>query len=159
MTTKTNLKGDEMKLPNNPLISEILQKVSNAKTKEEKIEILRSNETPALKAVLIWNFDPSITSCLPEGEVPYTPNDAPAGTEHTRISSEHRKFYHFIEGGDYEMTSAKKEVLFIQMIESLQQDEAEVVCLVKDKKLGTKYRITQNVVREAFQQIQWGDRT
>jgi len=147
-----------MKLPNNPLISEILQKVSNAKTKEEKIEILRNNESPSLKALLIWNFDSSIFSALPEGDVPYTPNDAPVGTEHTRIMKEYTKFYHFIEGADYDMTSAKKEILFIQMIEALHQDEAEVVCLVKDKKLGTKYRITHNVVKEAFPNIQWGDR-
>lgn len=148
-----------MKLPNNPLISEILQKVSNAKTKEEKIEILRTYESPSLKAVLIWNFDPSITSALPEGEVPYTPNDAPAGTEHTRILNEYKRFFHFIDGGDYDMSQTKKELLFIQTLESLHADEAEILCLVKDKKLGTKYRITYNVTKEAFPQIQWGDRT
>jgi hypothetical protein len=148
-----------MKLPNNPLVSEILQKVSNAKTKEEKSAILQQHESPALKSLLIWNFDPSLKSCLPEGEVPYTPNDAPAGTEHTRIQSEYRKFYHFIEGGDYEMTQSKKEVLFIQMLEALHQDEAEVLCLVKDKNLGKKYRITHNVVKEAYPTIQWGNRS
>lgn len=148
-----------MKLPNNPLISEILQKVSNAKTKEEKTSLLRQYESPGLKALLIWNFDPSLKSCLPEGEVPYTPNDAPAGTEHTRIQSEYRKFYHFIEGGDYEMSQSKKEVLFIQMIEALHQDEAEVLCLVKDKNLGKKYRITHNVIKEAFPAIEWGNRS
>lgn len=148
-----------MKLPNNPLISEILQKVSNAKTKEEKTSLLRQYESPGLKALLIWNFDPSLKSCLPEGEVPYTPNDAPAGTEHTRIQNEYRKFYHFIEGGDYEMSQSKKEVLFIQMIEALHQDEAEVLCLVKDKNLGKKYRITHNVIKEAFPTIEWGNRS
>jgi hypothetical protein len=148
-----------MKLPNNPLISEILQKVSNAKTKEEKTSLLRQYESPGLKALLIWNFDPSLKSCLPEGEVPYTANDAPAGTEHTRIQSEYRKFYHFIEGGDYEMSQSKKEVLFIQMIEALHQDEAEVLCLVKDKNLGKKYRITHNVIKEAFPTIEWGNRS
>jgi len=148
-----------MALPNNPLISEILQKVSNAKTKKEKTSILQQNETPALKALLIWNFDESLESCLPKGEVPYTPNDAPAGTEHTRILQEYRKFYHFIQGGDNEMSQTKKEVLFIQMIEALHQDEAEIVCLVKDKNLGKKYRITHNVVKEAFPTIEWGNRS
>ncbi len=148
-----------MKLPNNPLISEILQKVSNAKTKEEKTSLLRQYESPGLKALLIWNFDPSLKSCLPEGQVPYTPNDAPAGTEHTRIQNDYRKFYHFIEGGDYEMSQSKKEVLFIQMIEALHQDEAEVLCLVKDKNLGKKYRITHNVIKEAFPTIEWGNRS
>lgn len=148
-----------MALPNNPLISEILQKVSNAKTKKEKTSILQQNESPALKALLIWNFDESLESCLPSGEVPYTANDAPAGTEHTRIQQEYRKFYHFIKGGDNEMSQTKKEVLFIQMIEALHQDEAEIVCLVKDKNLGKKYRITHNVVKEAFPSIEWGNRS
>lgn len=148
-----------MTLPNNPLISEILQKVSNAKTKKEKTLILQQNESPALKALLIWNFDESIKTCLPSGEVPYTPNDAPAGTEHTRIQQEYRKFYHFIDGGDTEMSQSKKEVLFIQMIEALHQDEAEIVCLVKDKNLGKKYRITHNVIKEAFPTIEWGNRS
>lgn len=148
-----------MALPNNPLISEILQKVSNAKTKKEKTSILQQNESPALKALLIWNFDESLESCLPNGEVPYTVNDAPAGTEHTRIQQEYRKFYHFIKGGDNEMSQTKKEVLFIQMIEALHQDEAEIVCLVKDKNLGKKYRITHNVVKEAFPTIEWGNRS
>ena len=148
-----------MTLPNNPLMSEILQKVSNAKTKKEKTSILQQNESPGLKALLIWNFDESLETCLPKGEVPYTSNDAPAGTEHTRIQQEYRKFYHFIQGGDNEMSQTKKEVLFIQMIEALHQDEAEIVCLVKDKNLGKKYRITHNVVKEAFPTIQWGNRS
>lgn len=146
------------KLPNNPLISEVLQKVSNAKTKEEKIKILRENETPALKKLLIWNFDPSLKSVLPEGEVPYTPNDAPAGTDHTRLVHEHRTFYNFIEGGNYDLSQSRKELMFIQLLEGLHESEAEVLCLVKDKELGKKYRITQNVVKEAFPSIEWGNR-
>jgi len=147
------------KLPTNPLISEILQKAHNAKTKEEKATILRENETPALKKLLIWNFDNSIRSCLPEGDVPYTPNDAPAGTEHTRLDHEHRLFYNFVEGGNNDLSSSKKEMMFLQMLEGLHESEAELLCLVKDKNLGKKYRITQNVVSEAFPAIEWGNRT
>ena len=66
---------------NNLLISEVLQKVSNAKTKKEKISLLVQNNTPALRSILIWNYDDSIITLLPEGEVPYTPNDSPKGTE------------------------------------------------------------------------------
>jgi len=146
------------KLPTNPLISEILQKAHNAKTKEEKAQILRENETPALKKLLIWNFDESVKSALPDGEVPYTPNDAPPGTEHTRLVNEHRLFYNFVVGGNNDIPQTRKELMFIQMLEGLHQTEAEVLCLVKDKKLGKKYRITQNVVAEAFPTIEWGNR-
>lgn len=143
------------KLPKNPLISEILQKVSNAKTKQEKIQILRENETPALKKLLIWNFDPEVKSALPDGEVPYEKNDAPIGTEHTRLDQQDRLFHNFVLGGNFDLSQSKKEVMFIQMLEGLHESEAEVLCLVKDKSLGKKYRITQNVVGEAFPTIVW----
>ena len=74
------------------LLSEILRKVSNAKTKKEKIDLLRKHNTPALRQLMIWNFDESVISMIPEGEVPYTPNDAPVGTDHTRLEQEYRGF-------------------------------------------------------------------
>ena len=68
------------KLPNDALVTEILQKVSSAKTKAEKVELLQEYNNNALRAILIINFDESLQFLLPEGEVPFTPNDAPAGT-------------------------------------------------------------------------------
>ena len=65
------------------LITEVLRKVSNAKTKKEKIKLLQDNNSNALRQLLIWNFDESVVSMIPEGAVPYTPNDAPVGTHHT----------------------------------------------------------------------------
>jgi hypothetical protein len=80
-----------MKLPPDQLISEVLQRVSSAKTKDEKIEILRHYDNVALRSVLIWNFDSKVESAIPAGEVPYTPNDAPEGTEHSKLIQEWRK--------------------------------------------------------------------
>ena len=77
------------------LISEILRKVSNAKTKQEKISLLQKHNSTALRQLLIINFDESIVSMMPEGDVPYTPNDAPVGTDHTRLESEYRGLYRF----------------------------------------------------------------
>jgi len=146
------------KLPNNPLISEILQAVSSAKTKSEKIKILRDHASPALQGLLIWNFDDTAKSSLPVGDVPYTPSDAPAGSEyHTRLSGEYRKFYHFIQGAS-EIKQTQRESIFISMLESLHKDEAEVLCLTKDGKLGQKYRITHKTVKEAYPNIVWGNR-
>ena len=65
------------------LLSEVLRKVSNAKTKKEKVDLLRKYNSTALRQLLIINFDESIVSMLPEGDVPYTPNDAPVGTDHS----------------------------------------------------------------------------
>ena len=140
------------------LISEVLKKVSNAKTKAEKIDLLRSYNTQALRSILIWNYDESVKSMIPEGEVPYTPNDAPAGTEHTRLAKEYRNLFRFVKGGHDSLPTLKRETLFVQLLEGLHQSEAEVICLVKDKKLQKKYRITKAVVSEAFPQIEWGER-
>ena len=118
------------------LLSEILRKVSNAKTKKEKIDLLRKHNTPALRQLLIWNFDESVVSMVPEGEVPYTPNDAPVGTDHTRLEQEYRGFYRFVKGGQDRLPSLKRESMFVQLLEGLSAEEAELVCLVKDKKLS-----------------------
>jgi hypothetical protein len=144
-----------MKLPPDQLVSEIIQRVSNAKTRDEKIYILRHYDSPALRAILIWNFDPRVESALPEGEVPYTPNDAPIGTEHTKLISEWRKFNYFVKGVT-DTPQTKRETIFIQMLEALHQSEAELMCHLKDKQLHKRYKLTKVVVQEAFPDIVWG---
>ena len=141
------------------LISEILRKVSNAKTKAEKIKLLQTNNSQALRSLLIWNFDERVISMVPEGDVPYTPNDAPVGTDHTRLEQEARGLYRFVKGGQDSLKSIKRESMFVQLLEGLAAEEAELLCLVKDGNLNSKYkRITKAVVQEAFPQIEWGER-
>lgn len=140
------------------LIHEVLQKVSNAKRKDEKIELLKEYNTPALRSILIANFDDSVISLLPEGDPPFTVNDAPEGTEHTKLEHEHRVLYHFFKGGS-NISNMKREQLFVQLLEGLCEGEAKVVLLMKDKKIGKRYKITKNAVAEAFPQIKWGNRS
>ena len=141
------------------LISEILRKVSNAKTKAEKISLLRKHNSTALRQMLIINFDESIVSMLPEGDVPYTPNDAPVGTDHTRLEQEYRGLYRFFKGGADKLPSLKRESMFVQLLEGLSAEEAELLVLCKDGKLGDKYkRITKAVISEAYPSIEWGGR-
>jgi len=142
------------------LISEVLRKVSNAKTKAEKIALLQKHNSQALRSLLIWNFDESVISMLPEGDVPYTPNDAPVGTDHTRLEQEYKGFYRFVKGGQDSLKSLKRESMFVQLLEGLAEEEAELLCLIKDGNLNSKYkRITKAVVAEAFPQIDWGNRS
>ena len=97
---------------------------------------------------------------IPEGEVPYTPNDAPVGTDHTRLESEYRGFYRFVKGGQDSLKSLKRESMFVQLLEGLSAEEAELLCLVNDGKLTSKYkRITIAVITEAFPAIEWGNRS
>lgn len=137
---------------------EVLQKVSNAKTKKEKIALLKEYNTQALRSLFIINFDDTVISMLPQGDVPYTPNDAPEGTEHTLLEKEARLLHHFFKGGS-NVKQAKRESMFIQMLEGLHKGEAEVLILAKDKKIGKRWKITKACVTEAFPSIQWGGRS
>ena len=140
------------------LMHEVLQKVSNAKTKAQKVKLLEEYNTPSLRAILIANFDESVISMLPDGEVPYKKNEAPEGTEHTLLAQEYRKLYLFFKGGA-NISQTRRETLFIQLLEGLHQGEAEVLCLVKDRKIGKRWKITRQCVEQAFPSIQWGNRS
>jgi len=148
----------ESRLPSNPLLSEVLTKVSKQRTKAKKIQVLKENESLHLKAILIWNFDDTVVSVLPEGEVPYNKNEAPAGTEHTYLAHEWKVLYNFVKGGNDFLRPVKREQLFLQLLEGLHPDEADIVCLVKDKNLTEKYKLSRPVVEEAFPDIEWGNR-
>ena len=148
----------ENRLPRNPLLSEVLSLVSKQKTKAKKIQILKQYESLHLKSVLIWNFDESVKSMLPDGEVPFNKNEAPAGTEHTYLAHEWKVLYNFVKGGNDTLRRVKREQLFMQLLEGLHPDESEIICLVKDKNLKKKYKLTRAIVEEAFPDIQWGNR-
>tara|TARA_R100000030_G_scaffold9205_1_gene6316 strand:- start:92 stop:577 length:486 start_codon:yes stop_codon:yes gene_type:complete len=156
--TDTHPELGESRLPSNPLLSEVLAKVSKQRTKAKKIQVLKENESLHLKAILIWNFDDTVVSVLPEGEVPYNKNEAPAGTEHTYLAHEWKVLYNFVKGGNDFLRPVKREQLFLQLLEGLHPDESDIICLVKDKNLTEKYKLTRPVVEEAFPDIEWGNR-
>ena len=146
------------KLPANPFLHEILTLVSKQRSKAKKIEVLKEYECDALKSVLIWNFDNTAISVMPEGEVPYKRNEAPLGTDHTSLRKEWKNLYHFVKGGNDSLSSLRRESMFIQLLEGLHPDEAEIICLVKDGNLETKYKLKKEIVQEAYTDIKWGDR-
>ena len=134
-----------------PLFSEILDRVHKAKTKNQKVELLRKYKTDSLKMFLKAAFDPKIEWVFPKGEVPYTPNDAPAGTNHTLLIQESKKLWRFIRGADNVTKQSQKENMFFQMLEGLHESEATLLINAKDKKLHQIYKgLSSNVVREAF---------
>ena len=147
------------KLPPNPFVHEILELVESQRTKAKKIEILREYDDLALKAILIWNFDPTAISVLPEGPVPYKENEVPIGTDHTSLRREWKNLYHFVKGGNDRLSAIRRETMFVQMLEGLHPEEAKIVCLVKDKDLESKYKITYDMVQQAYPDIQWGGRS
>ena len=147
------------KLPPNPFLHEILEVVSKARSKDKKVELLKEHRTDALTALLIWNFDETVLSVIPEGNVPYEPNDVPVGTDHTTLRREWKQLYNFVKGGNDSLSHVRRESMFIQILEGLHPSEAEILCLVKDKILATKYKLSRDVVEKAYPDIQWGGRS
>ena len=156
------------KLPvSKTLISEVLQRVSNAKTKAKKIEILQEYRSEALTKILLCNFAKSIAFVFPEGETPYTKLDRPKGVQHQMLFGEHRMVDKMITktiaGVTYygcsgtpqpRIAQIKKEHIWIQLLENLHEEEAELLDLVKDKKLTSRYKITRQNVIDAFPELQ-----
>ena len=133
------------------LFSEVLDLVHKAKTRSQKVEILRKNNTAAFRMVIKASFDPNIMWIMPDGDVPFTANDAPAGTEHTRLATEAKKLYRYIRGGDSVTPRFRLEQMFIQLLEGLHESEAKLICDAKDKRLHQVYKgLSAHVVREAF---------
>ena len=175
------------KLPNIPFCYEVLDAASKQRTKAKKIEVLKTYAHDSIMAVLIWNFDESIVSLLPEGDVPYgntREDNSMTGTLSDKINDavgkmnemgsnslgsqdqgkasirkEYTKFYNFIKGGNDTLSSLRRETMFINILEGLHPLEAEILVLVKDKRLSEKYKITKEIVSAAYPQITWGGRS
>jgi len=158
----------------------VLALASKQRSNAKKIEILREYEHPSLKAIFIWNFDETIISALPEGEVPYfgEENDSlsdriqtavekmgESGSigsidkKYTTIRAEYTKFYNFVKGGNDALGTMRRENIFIQLLEGMHPLEAEILCLCKDKRLQERYKITKEIVSEAYPDITWGGRS
>ena len=158
MTSSAKTKTSN-KLPPNPFIFEILGLVSKQRSRAKKIEVLKEYACDPLKAILIWNFDDTVHSMLPEGEVPYERNDVPVGTDHTSLRKEWKNLYHFVKGGNDSLSKTRRESMFIQILEGLHPNEAQILTLVKDKKLEAMYKISRPIVEEAYPDISWGGRS
>jgi len=147
------------KLPSNPFMNEILELVTEQKTDAKKVAILKEYECDILKSLFIWNFDDSIISLLPEGKVPYKPNENPLGTDHSSLRREQRNLYMFVKGGNDQLSTIRRETIFIQMLEGLHPKEADIIVAVKDGDLEDMYDVPFEVVEEAYPDIQWGGRS
>ena len=134
---------------------EIFTKVNNKKDKAGKLEVLRKYDTNELRMFLKGAFDPKLEWMMPEGAPPYTPNDAPVGTEHTWLKQEVKRMFHFLKGGNPQLSQMKRDNMFIQMLEGLCEEEAKLLVWAKDNELNKHYKgLTANLVKEAFN---WND--
>ena len=172
-------------LPNNPFIFEILDLVNAQKTNAKKVEVLQNYEHESIKTIFVWNYDSSVISLLPPGPVPYGETNAQTtfagtlseniakeaaggesatgqdldGRNKTSIRHEYKNFYHFVHGGNPSLTTTRREMIFINMLQGLHPKEAEVLCLVKDKDLESKYSVSIDQVKQAYPNMTWGNRS
>jgi hypothetical protein len=184
-TKKTTTEKPIETLPTNPFIFEILELASKQRSNAKKVEVLKTYENDALKSIFIWNFDDSVISLLPEGEVPYgdlndqnvysgtlsgnlsreaTGGESATGQDldgrgKTSLRREYQNLYHYVKGGNNTLTSIRREMMFINLLQGLHPKEAEVVVLTKDGKLTDKYKISFDNVKEAYPDIRWGGRS
>ena len=174
-----------VELPTNPFLFEILEAVSSQRSAAKKVEVLKKYEHDSLKSIFIWNFDDTVVSLLPEGEVPYgDPNEQSVfegslsenianetkgglsatgqdldGRNKTSLRKEWTTLYNFVKGGNDSLSKTRREMMFINLLRGLHPKEAELLCLVKDKLLQTKYKLTKAHVQEAYPDIDWGGRS
>ena len=196
MTTtakKTTTKTVKVKTTKIPVLSkipfafEVLDAASKQRTKAKKIEVLKTYAHDSIMAILIWNFDETAISLLPEGDVPYgntREDNSMTGTLSDRINDavgkmselgttslgsqdqgnasirkEYTKFNNFLKGGNNGLSSLRRETMFINILEGLHPLEAEILVLVKDGRLSEKYKITKEIAGAAYPQIVWGGRS
>ena len=137
------------------LISEVLNKAAGLATKKEKIEYLQANNSRPLRNILKGSFDDSVEFNLPKGVPPYRKDDAPKGFEPSNLHKVCRKFKYFNKGGQADsLSSSRREKMFIDCLESLHPDEAELLLTMKDKKLAGKYKgLTPRLIADAFPKL------
>ena len=182
--TTTTDKPIEM-LPTNPFVFEILELASKQRSNAKKVEVLQTYSHDSVKTVLIWNFDESVLSLLPEGDVPYAETNEQTvysgtlseniakeaagglsatgqdldGRGRTSLRREYQNLYHYVKGGNNGLSTIRREMMFINLLRGLHPREAEVLILTKDKNLASKYKITLDNVKEAYPDIRWGGRS
>ncbi len=172
-------------LPPNPFVFEVLELASKQRSNVKKVEVLQTYQHDSLKSIFIWNFDSSVISLLPEGDVPYGNADEQSvysgtlsenlmreasggasatgqdldGRGRTSLRREYQNLYHYVQGGNNSLSTIRREMMFINLLQGLHPKEAEVLILTKDKKLTDKYKISFENVKEAYPDIQWGGRS
>jgi len=184
-TKKTTTDKPIETLPTNPFVFEILELASKQRSNAKKIEVLQTYAHDSVKTILIWNFDESVVSLLPEGDVPYAETNEQTvysgtlseniakeaagglsatgqdldGRGRTSLRREYQNLYHYVKGGNNGLSTIRREMMFINLLRGLHPREAEVLILTKDKNLASKYKITLDNVKEAYPDIRWGGRS
>lgn len=128
-------------------MSEILEKTAEIKDKQGQIEFLRKNFNQAFGLVLRYGFEMGVNWVLPEGTPPYKP--CPYPDQEGRLFTEARRLYLFIQGGNDNLKPLKREMMFIQLLESITPSDATMLLRIKEGKLPHP-KIPVELILEAY---------
>ena len=129
-------------------VHEVIDMTSKAKTKDEKINILRQNESQALKDVLVGAYHSDVEWNLPPGRPPFEASEERSVP--TNLLKQTRQFNDLVKGGTGDTLPAfKRENIFIRLIEMVHPNDAELLLKMVAKKQLAK-GVTKKLAQEAF---------
>ena len=128
---------------------EVVELTRSAKTRDQKISVLKQHESPALKDYLRGTFDDAIQWNLPDGPVPYTPSIEESIP--SNFHKQHMNLKYFVKGlqESERLNQLKRENLFIQICESVHPSDAKLLESMVNKKQPVK-GLTKKIVEEAY---------
>lgn len=127
-------------------IASIIAEVEKQKTAQKQADVLKANSSKALKDIIGYAMDPTVQWLLPEGDPPYKALHE-ASDQEGRLYTETRRLVYFVntpEGNN--VKPLKREQLFIQLLESVDANDAKLLLRVKSKSL----KIKKEAVKLAF---------
>jgi len=109
-------------------ISEIIAKCAEYKYADEKVKWLRENDSLPLKMILQATYDRDrVEWLLPDTAPPWTKNEFEDQAK-SLLYKEARRLKIFIKGGGYDnMKQPKREELFIQLLQDIDNDDADML--------------------------------
>ena len=137
-------------------VVETLEMVDEAKTRDEKREILKSRDNYATRALLQLNFHPDVKWHIPRGAPPYTPSQESDSTEGS-IHFEVKKLNYFVKGGGHDLSMLKRESMYVQLLERVAAKDAKLLISVKDQNLsykGLSYKLVRDVWPDLLPEVE-----
>jgi len=129
-------------------VYEILKEVDSLPSEKEREECLRKHTTSNLKTILDYTFNSKLIFDLPEGRPPYTPLRLGSDSE-GRFQAEAKKLHIFLKNSSSALSRFRRETIFIQILESIDPMDAELLCDIKDKKMPFK-NVTKELVMKVY---------
>ena len=142
--------------PEYKTLHEIFTEVSGAKTKAERVEILKRHNFLYVRDVIRASFDNQITLDLPDGIPPFTANEVSKATStNGRLAKLTRQIAYFVKGSKtFVKNPLKREKMWVMILETLHPDDVPIFSAMKDKTLDSLFKgINKKLAKEVWPQL------